>query len=135
MDKKSAETVVKVFGIIGIVFAVLGLLGGLLVIVFGTAFGGMISTMAEEMLPGALLGGVIIGAGVFMLLISALMIFLYVKLMKYANWARIVLLVLAILGFVGALVSFPWSLLQLAYYGAFIYFFAIDKTVIALYNK
>jgi hypothetical protein len=133
MDKKTAETIVKVFGIIGIVLSAIGILTGLALLLGGTMFLGVLSAMGDEAIAGVL-GGLISVAGVIAIIVSAVAIWIYVQLMKYVNWARILLLVFAILGFIGSLFSFPFSIINLVYYGAFIYFFAIDKTVVSLYK-
>lgn len=129
MDKKSAETIVKVFSIIGIVFSALAALGGLVMLFGGSFFIGMLGEL------GGFLSGAVIIAGVVTLILGLLFIWIYMKLMKHANWARILLSVLAILGFIGALFSLPASIINFIYYGLFVYFFMFEKTVVGLFTK
>ncbi|MCF7872475.1 hypothetical protein K9L97_05575 [Candidatus Woesearchaeota archaeon] len=128
MDKKGAETVVRVFGIIGIVFSALAVIGGLILAFGGSFIAGMLGDV------GTLVAGIATAGGIVLIVISALMIWFYVALMKYTNWARILLSILAILGFIGALFSLPGSILSLVYDGLFVYFFLFDKTVTGLFK-
>lgn len=132
MDKKTAETIVKFFSIIGIVFSALGVVAGLIILLGGQFLGGMLD-MAFGGMSG-LLGGAIAITGVIIIILSALFIWIYTKLMKYTNWARILLSVFAVIGFIGGILSLPISIINFLYEGAFIYFFLIDKDVTALYK-
>ena len=132
MEKKTAETIVKVFSIIGIVFSALGVAAGVILLLGGQFLGGMLDMMFGGM--SGLLGGAIAVLGVLMIIFSALFIWFYTKLMKYTNWARILLSVFAVLGFIGAIFSLPASIISLLYNGAFVYFFLIDKDVTGLFK-
>ncbi|MCF7866953.1 hypothetical protein K9M18_05980 [Candidatus Woesearchaeota archaeon] len=126
MDKKAAQTWVKVLSIIGIVVSALSVIGGI-IMVFGGSF------LASFLPGGEMFAGIAAVAGIVTIILSGLFVWFHLLLMKYTNWARIVLLVFSILGFLGAL--FSLNILGIIWYGLFTYIFLFDKGVVGLYYK
>jgi hypothetical protein len=95
LDKGTAKTIVLVISVIGFIGAAIAILGGLARIFFGGTF----LTEAGAGVLGALGGA----TGVFMIVIGIIQFWIYFKLMKFVSWARIVVIIFAVL----SLFSFP----------------------------
>jgi hypothetical protein len=139
MEQHTAEVWVKVISIVGIVCASIGVLVGL-----GLTLGGsFLSSFMSLLIPsfgtgagiGALIGSLVVVFGIFILIIAAFEIYLYVSLMKYKNWARIVVLVFTGLGVLGALFSLPSGIVGLILSGGIFYLLAFQKEIVALFTK
>lgn len=79
---------------------------GLAMILGGSFLGTLLSTVpGAEAVSSALIGGVIIVVGVIVLGIAVLYFFIGKGLWKGKNWARIVAIVFAALGFLGSISS------------------------------
>lgn len=89
---------VKVISVLYWIAAVLFIIGGLAMI-FGA------SVMASIMPLFAMFSGLIILAGIIMIALGILDIFIALGLWKGQKWAWIIAIVFAIIGFVGAIVS------------------------------
>jgi len=108
-EKSAAVTIVA---IVNFVFAGLQLLCGMLVTLAGGLFAGAVGTLAaraEKVDPEAataagLVSALIIGYGVTVLLVGALMIVCGVGIIKRASWARVLTLILG--GIAGVLAVF-----------------------------
>ena len=119
LDKGTAKTIVLVISILGFIGAAMAVLGGLAMILFG----GMFMTAEGAGVLGALGGA----AGVFMIIIGIIQFWIYFKLMKLVNWARIVVIIFAVL----SLFSFPiGTILGIL----IIYFLALNKDVRKLFK-
>ncbi len=99
---KNVETIVKVIGIIAIVFGGLSALAGL-GLLFGASFMGF-------MMSGfGLLGGMGAVLGLFVIAYGIVEIFAGINVMKYNNTARIFLLVVSILGVLSFPIGTAWA--------------------------
>jgi len=121
LEKQTAKTIVLIIAILGFIGAGMALLGGLAMVFFGGVF-------FESMMQGAevfaVLGGL---AGVMLILIGALELWIFYKFLKYANWARIVVIILSVL----MLFNFPLGTVLGALY---IYFLAFNEDVKKLFK-
>jgi len=125
MDNKTAVVIVKVFAVLAFIGAAMGIIGGLMTMVVGAAFGSMLGPI------GAAVGGF---AGIFMIAFGVLAIFVGIGLWKHKNWARIVTLVFAVLGALSSLVTLPASIVPLIICGVEIWLFGFEKTVKSLFS-
>ncbi|MGV8151365.1 MAG: hypothetical protein ACP5NV_06590 [Candidatus Woesearchaeota archaeon] len=132
MDKNTAQTVVKVIGILGIIGAAIGLLVGLILMILGPAAMGFL--IQEMGALSGLVGGALILAGVFIILFSIFGLFVSINLMKYKEWARIVVIIFAALGILNGLFSLPVGLVGIIINGLVIYLLAFNKDVIKLFK-
>ncbi len=122
MDKNSAQTVVKVISVLYWIGAALGVIFGLMMLVGGSAVG-----MMGSLVGGGVFGGLIAVMGVVMIVLAALGAFVGYGLWRYKSWARIVAIVLAVIG----LLSFPIGTIINA---VILYFVAFNKDVKALFH-
>jgi len=127
MDKQTAETIVKVFSVLGFVGGGLEVILGLLLAVFGSVGAGMLFGL-RMMLPMALFGGLFIALAIFEIILGAVSIFVSWNLWRFKKWARILVGVGGIL----SLFAFPIGTVL----GIFmIYFFLINKDIAKVCSK
>ena len=122
MDKNSAQTVVKVVSVLYWIGAVLSVLFGLMMLVGGSALG-----MFAGGLGGGILGGFAVLMGILMIIFAILGAIVGYGLWTHRSWARILGIVLSIIG----LLSFPVGTIINA---IIIYFLAFNKDVKMLFN-
>lgn len=136
MDKSAAETWVKVIAILGYIGAALLALVGL-IFLFGGSFVGSMLTLAG-LFGGIAIGGLFVFAGIAMIIIGVLEFIVALNLWKHKNWARIVMIVLSVLGIIGALSSIgkgPFmSIVNLIINGGIFYLLTFNKDVVALFK-
>ena len=100
METSTAQTINKIIAVLGWIGSGFAILGGLAMLLGGSIFGSVLGSM------GALFGGVIAIVGVFVIALGIFGIFLNLGLWRHRNWARIVTIVFAALGIIGALMNF-----------------------------
>ena len=132
MDKNTAQTVVKVVGILGIIGAAFGFLAGLILIIAGPAAMGFL--IQEMGALSGLVGGALIVAGLFVIALSVFGLIVAINLMKYKEWARIVVIIFAALGILNGLFSLPVGLIGIIVNGLVLYLLAFDKDVKKLFK-
>jgi len=116
MDKNTAQTVVKVLAVLYWIGAGLSALGALMSL-FGSGLG-----MMGGGVFGGLFGALMSIIGIVMLALAVLYAFVGYGLWMHKNWARIVALVLAVIGLLG----FPIGTIVGA---VIIYLLGFDKEV------
>lgn len=119
LDKGTAKTIVVVMAVLGFIGAAMAIIGGLAMLFFGGMFlgvegGGMFAALGSA-------------AAVFMLLWGLISVWIYYKFLTLTNWARIVVIVFAVV----QLLSFPIGTVIGALY---IYFLAFNNDVKALFK-
>ena len=121
MDKQTAETIVKVFSVLGFIGGGLEILLGLLAIIFGWALSLM-----------GFFAGLIRGASVLIALLAivagVVTIVIALALLKHKKWARIV----EGIGGILSLAGFPVGTIIGV---VVIYFFLINKDIAKVCNK
>jgi hypothetical protein len=103
---KTSPTLVKVISVLYYIGAVFMLLAGIGVIILGTAYGSSLSSFLDAFGLGAFGGAfaaIFIVFGVIILAFAVLYFFVGRGLWGARNWARIVAIVLAILGILSAI--------------------------------
>jgi hypothetical protein len=134
MDKSSAGTWVKVISILGYIGAVVLFLLGILLFVGKSILGaipqfsGMIGSI----------GAILIVAAIITIIIGIFEFIVALNLWKYKNWARIVMFVLAAIGFILSITSIVsstiMSIIGLIIEGGVFYLLAINKDVVKLFK-
>jgi hypothetical protein len=104
MAEKQVPTGVKVISVLFYIGAALTVLGGIALLIGGGLLGGLVS-LSEIPLIGALGAGVAVLAGIIYIALGVLMFFVGRGLWKGANWARIVAIILAIIGLLSSIMS------------------------------
>ncbi|MFH1823256.1 MAG: hypothetical protein ABH817_00870 [archaeon] len=99
MAKKDAPVMIKVIAILFYIGAAISLIGGVLSFLGGSLISSLIPVV------GLLGSGLFIAIGVILIGFAVLDFFIGKGIWNGQNWARIVAIVLAILGFVGAISS------------------------------
>jgi hypothetical protein len=130
MDKKTAQMWVKIMVILGYISAVLMALAGILTFTGGKLIGVFMPTS----LVGSFATALFVVVGISFLVVAVLQLIVTINLSKYKNWARMVLIVLAVIGFIGSLASFPGGIVSLVIDGGIFYLLAINKTVKSLFK-
>lgn len=102
-DVRIVPTGVKVLAVLGYIGAGFLILFGLLSIIFASFMSSFVAENAQGEL--ALSTGFFLIIGIFLLLMGAVNIFISRGLWKGRNWARIVIIIFSIIGFVSAILS------------------------------
>jgi hypothetical protein len=131
MEVNTAQTVVKVFAVLNWIGAAFAILGGLAMVALGPAlFSGMLDS-TEAGLAG-IIGGSIIFVGIIFIVLGIISVFVGRGLWQHKNWARIVVLVFAVL----SVLSIVGGNVFGALIGALqIWLFGFDKTVKGLFTQ
>jgi len=133
-DDDYALLVVKIISILGYVGAGLGILMSLLLLFGGSFILGVLPLEGMPQLLGALAGAFIIVIAILLLAFSIFWIFVSRALWNHKNWARIVVIVFAVLGILGSLSTIPSGILSLLIDGAIVYFLGFDEKVKGLFK-
>jgi hypothetical protein len=133
MEQKDAELIVKIISILGYVGSGLAIVLGLVLIFGGSFIAGFLQTMFGSL--STMLTGLLVVFGILMIIFGIVALFVYMKLMKYVYWARIVVIVFAAIGTLNGLVNLPSGIIGLLINGAIFYFLTFQKDVIALFKK
>ncbi|MCX6741690.1 MAG: hypothetical protein NTX24_00750 [Candidatus Pacearchaeota archaeon] len=135
MSKSSAETWVKVIAILGYISAVALAIVGILMLVGKSILGSI--PQFSTMLGGSI-GAIFVVAAIITIVIGIFEFIVALNLAKHHNWARIVMIVLAAIGFIGSLASIVSSpvmaIIDLVINGGIFYLLAIDKDIAALFK-
>jgi len=134
MEESTAVTVVKVFAVLNWIGSAFAILAGLGMAVLGPAMFSFMATSGDAVGTGmmGIIGGFPMVAGIVLLALGVVGIFVGLGLWRHQNWARIVTLIFAVLlllslfsgNFLGAII------------GAIqVWLFGFDKTVIGLFKK
>ncbi len=129
MDTNTAQTIVKVIAVLYWIGAFFSIIGGLGLLLGGGALG-----FALGALGGGLLGGFLVAMGVVFLVIGVLEIFVGLGLWRLKSWARIVAIVLGVLGVISGVISLPLGILTLIISGGIVYFLAFNDEVKGLFK-
>ncbi|MFH1401343.1 MAG: hypothetical protein ABIH41_07545 [Nanoarchaeota archaeon] len=142
MEKSTAQTIVKVAAILAWIDAGATALLALLFFVGGP----ILAQFLPSVLPvgelgidvtASLIGAAAILVGVFFFAFAVLDFFIGKGLWFHKNWARILVLVIAWIGGVGALISLfsgnPGNIVGLVINGALVWLFQFEKTVVGLF--
>lgn len=126
MEQATAQTVVKVFAVLAWIGAAFSILGGIGMLLGGGIMGSMMLG-SEDAAAAGIFGMLGAAAGVVMIGLGVLYVFLGRGLWQHQNWARIATIVLGVL----ALFAFPLGTVI----GAIeIWLFGFDKTVKGLFG-
>ena len=136
MGKGEAPTGVKVISILYFIGSAICLIVGLLMIVGASFVSGLLKSMP---MMGAIGSAIFAVVGVVALVIGALGAFIAMSLWKGKNWARIVAIVFAILGILGALSNlvngaFVIGIIYLAIEGFIAYYLISNKEAKAFFS-
>ncbi len=134
MDKKTAETIIKVLSILGYIGAGLLIFIGLFMTLGANMMGNYMGQMMSGFYYGGFISSMIIFMGVVFIGLGILSIFVSKGLWDHKNWARIVALIFAVIGAVGALFSLPVGVVSLLINGFLIYFYGFEQEVIKLFK-
>jgi len=138
MNKNTAELWVKIIAILGIIWAILAIIGGIFMLVGGGFLGTMLPFLGTGILGGAVVGALLVVTGVVVIVIGLLELFVAIGLWKHKNWARIVAVVLAMLGIlggIGSLIASPgMGIVNIVLNGAIFYLLALNKDIRKLFK-
>ncbi|MEM4336890.1 MAG: DUF2127 domain-containing protein [Candidatus Woesearchaeota archaeon] len=125
MDKNTAETIVKVFSVLGFIGGAFAIILGILVAIFGTLVGGLF--IKRALFLGALAGGFMTMLAFILILFGIVGVVVAWGLWNKKKWARIVEGISGIL----SLPAFPVGTI----FGAvIIYFFLINKDIANIFK-
>jgi hypothetical protein len=132
-SSKQVPTGVKIISVLYYIGAVASLLFGILMIVGAGALGALI----ENIPFAALFGGLFVVLGIVMIALAVLSFFIGRGLWKGQKWARIIVIIFAILGLIGAifnLINGQWSsIISLIINGVIGYYLLFSKSVKAAF--
>ena len=111
-------THVKVISVLHYIGAALSLIVGILMIAGAGLIGSLLGELGELALVGT---GVIVAIGVVFIAFAVLYFFIGRGLWKLQSWARIVAVVLAILGFIGAIMNLASAAIATGIVGLLLY--------------
>lgn len=136
---KNVPTGIKILSILYYIGTVFCALFGLLFIFGGSIAGSIVSKFSTDLgVFGAILGGVLVVAGILFIAFSVLSFFIARGLWKIQNWARIVAGIFAIIGALGSISSIIQgqfgSIVTLAIEGFIVYYLFINKEVKAAFK-
>jgi hypothetical protein len=101
MEKSTAQTIVKVFAVLAWIGAAFSVLGGLGMLMGGGLLGSAAMVGGDG--AASLLGALGFGAGIFLIAIGVLYVFVGRGLWQHQTWARIVTIIFGVI----ALFAFP----------------------------
>lgn len=137
MNKSTAELWVKIIAILGYIGAALGVIGGIIML-FGGSFITTMVPMFDQSLEAiggaAVLTVVFVISGIIAIAFSIFGFIVSLNLWKHKNWARIVMIIFAVLGIISGLTSLPGGLISLVIEGGILYLLAFSKDVIKLFK-
>ncbi|MEM4318478.1 MAG: hypothetical protein QW244_01445 [Candidatus Pacearchaeota archaeon] len=132
MQRKTAETIVLIIGILGII----GSIVMFILSIFGLTGSAILSKIFMPNIGGTILAGVVFLISIISLIVSVVGFVVSIALIKHKNWARITVIVLSVLGVLSSLPSiiYGFGIIFLAIYIAIIYFLGFNKDVVALFR-
>ncbi|MEM5867658.1 MAG: hypothetical protein QXG39_07045, partial [Candidatus Aenigmatarchaeota archaeon] len=133
MKRESAELIVKIIAILGIIGSVLGIVLAILGFA-GSAVVSKLFVPKEVVGARTVLTSIIIVSSVILLIAAVFALIASINLLKFRNWARITFIVISVLGAIASLPSLIYGIgvIFLAIYIAIIYFLGFNKDVVAL---
>lgn len=102
---KNMPTGVKVISVLFYIVAVLALILGILALVGGGLAGSLVGNDSENAALGPIFAVAGVAAGVILIIIAVFYFFIGRGLWKGQNWARIVAIILAVIGLLSSLLS------------------------------
>jgi signal transduction histidine kinase len=132
MERESAALIVKIISILGYIGAVISVIFGIMFLFGGPVVAGMFESRLG--LASGIVGGLMIMFGILLVIGGVIWFWLAYELMKHKNWARIVVIVLSAIGFIGAIFSLPASIISLIINGLMIYLLAFNADIVALFT-
>ena len=136
MKKSSAELWIKIIAIIGFIWAVLLIIAGIAMLLGGTFLSAVIPFMQNETVKGAFVGAFFIIAAIITLALGIFMFIVNLNLWKHKNWARIVMIILAIIGIVSSLPSLlvGTGIISLIINAGIFYLLTFQKDIVKLFK-
>lgn len=130
MELSTAQTVVKVFAILNWIGSAFAIIAGIMVFIVGPT---MLLALAggEASSIGVFIAGLTVIIGVFAILFGIISVPVGLGLWRHKNWARIVVLIFAVLA---VLSVFGGNFLGAIIGALQIWLFGFDKTIIGLFK-
>jgi hypothetical protein len=136
---KNAKLVVKLISLLGFISAALLLFSAILLLMHLSTPGTVVvdgSTLyiSEEL--ASAINTTYILTSIFFIIGAILIVVLNIFLLKFRNWARIIVLIFAVLAIIASFFALWWQiLLTVLLYGITIYFLGFNTDVVLLFNK
>ncbi len=136
MKKSTAELWVKIIAVIGFVGAILTIIAGLALLLGGTFLSALLPFLKEQLYKGIFVGTFLVVLAVIVVAVGTLYFLVSLNLWKHKNWARIVMIVLSVIGIIASLPSLVigFGLIKLIISAGIFYLLTFQKEIIAFFK-
>jgi uncharacterized membrane protein (DUF2068 family) len=134
MDSQTAENIVRIIAVIGFIEAVLDLIVGVILLLGGT----LLTKSFPELEKSTLFfinGNLFMIIGIAVLAFALLTFIIALGLWHRQNWARVLAVIFAIIGFFSGFVTLPKGVIGIAINGGIFYFLAINRDISYVFKK
>ncbi|UZE94266.1 MAG: hypothetical protein IB618_01705 [Candidatus Pacearchaeota archaeon] len=134
MKKSTAELWVKIIAILGFIGAVLAVIAGIAMLIGGSFLPAIFPYFEQEAWGGVIVGGVLVFVGILIMAFGVFEFIVALNLWQHKNWARIIMMIFAVLGIISGLIALPGGIVSLVIYGGIFYLLVLNKDIIKLFR-